>query len=122
MPTQRLTIFMLRDVDDLGDALAEDVAETLDVSDLTQASGLTGRFYAKKSFSRRPAWAAYLDPVVEGGIQGLETSSASGLLLLKVDDQAFALTFGYGRSFLDQRRIERRFGRLSPLEWCNSGS
>lgn len=110
MPTQRLTIFLLRDVDDFGDSIADDVAETLDVQDLTQASGLTGRFYSKKSFSRKPAWAGYLDPAVEGGVQGLRTSSASGLLLLRVDDHTFALTFGYGRSFLDQRRIERRFG------------
>lgn len=37
-------------------------------------------------------------------------SSASGLLLLTVDGHTFALTFGYGRSFLDQTKIERRFG------------
>jgi uncharacterized protein (TIGR04141 family) len=110
MPTQRLTIFLLRDIVDLGDALADDVAKTLEVSDLTQASGLAGRFYFKKSFSRKPGWATYLDPVVAGGVQGLQSSSASGLLLLQVDDHTFALTFGYGRSFLDQARIERRFG------------
>lgn len=110
MPTQRLTIFLLRDAVDFGDALADDVAKTLDERDLTQASGLTGRFYSKKSFSRKPGWAGYLDPVVEGGVQGLRTSSASGLLLLQVGGHAFAMTFGYGRSFLDQRRIERRFG------------
>jgi uncharacterized protein (TIGR04141 family) len=110
MPTQRLTIFLLRDIADLDDALADDVAKTLEVSDLTQTSGLTGRFYSKKSFSRRPGWAAYLDPVVDGGVLGLQSSSASGLLLLQVDSNTFALTFGYGRSFLDQARIERRFG------------
>lgn len=110
MPTQRLTIFLLRDVDDLGHALADDITAKLDVSDLTQASGLKGRFYSKKSFSRRPAWATYLDPVVDGGVQGLQSSSASGLLLLQVDSNTFALTFGYGRSFLNQARIERRFG------------
>jgi uncharacterized protein (TIGR04141 family) len=110
MPAQRLTIFLLRDVADFEDALAEDVANALDASELTQASGLTGRFYSKKSFGRRPGWATYLDPVVEGGVQGPESSSASGLLLLRVDGFTFALTFGYGRSFLDQARIERRFG------------
>jgi uncharacterized protein (TIGR04141 family) len=110
MPTQRLTIFLLRDIADLGDALTDDMAKTLEVSDLTQASGLTGRFYSKKSFSRKPGWATYLDPVVDGGVQGLQSSSASGLLLLQVDGRTFALTFGYGRSFLDQARIERRFG------------
>lgn len=110
MPTQRLTIFLLRDIADLDDALADDVAKTLDVSELTQASGLTGRFYSKKSFSKKPAWATYLDPAVNGGVQGLQSSSASGLLLLQVDGHTYALTFGYGRSFLDQAKIERRFG------------
>jgi uncharacterized protein (TIGR04141 family) len=104
------TIFLLRDIADLGDALADGLGKTLDGSDLTQASGLTGRFYSKKSFSRKPGWATYVDPVVDGGVQGLQSSSASGLLLLQVDGHTFALTFGYGRSFLDQARIERRFG------------
>jgi uncharacterized protein (TIGR04141 family) len=110
MPTQRLTIFLLRDIVDFSDALADDVAQTLEVRDLTQASGLTGRFYSKKSFPRKPGWVTYLDHVVDGGVQGLQSASASGLLLLRVDGRTFALTFGYGRSFLDQARIERRFG------------
>lgn len=110
MPTQRLTIFLLRDITDVDDALSDDVAKTLDASELTQASGLIGRFYSTKSFSKKPGWVAYLDPVVNGGIQGIQSSSASGLLLLKVDGHTFALTFGYGRSFLDQAKIERRFG------------
>ncbi len=110
MPTQRLTIYLLRDVSDLADALADDMAETLDVGELTQASGLKGRVYSKKSLSRKPGWTGYLDPVVDGGVQGLRSSSASGLLLLQVDGNTYALTFGYGRSFLNQAKIERRFG------------
>lgn len=110
MPTQRLTIFLLRDITDLAEALAEDVASSLEAKDLTAASGLSGRFYSKRPFSRKPGWATYLDPVVDGGVQGLQSSSASGLLLLQVDGHIFALTFGYGRSFLDQSKIERRFG------------
>jgi len=110
MATQRLTIFLLRDITDLDDALGDGVAKTVDASELTQASGLTGRFYSKKSFSRKPGWAAYLDPAVDGGVQGLQSSSASGLLLLQVDGHTYALTFGYGRSFLDQTKVERRFG------------
>lgn len=40
----------------------------------------------------------------------MQSASASGLLVLHVDGHSFALTFGYGRSFLDQAKIERRFG------------
>lgn len=110
MATQRITVFLLRDVGALDDALADDVASGLVASELTQASGLTGRFYSKKSFLRSPGWVKYLDPAVRGGIQGLQSASASGLLLLQVDGHVFALTFGYGRSFLNQAKIERRFG------------
>lgn len=110
MPTQRLTIFLLHNITELDDALADDVAKTLDARDLAQTSGLTGRFYSKKSFSKRPGWATYLDPAVDGGVQDLQSSSASGLLLLQVDGHTYGLTFGYARSFLDQAKIERRFG------------
>lgn len=110
MAVQRLTIFLLRDVDDLDSALAEDVAKGLNISELKESSGLMGRFYSKKSFPRIPSWAEYVEPVVEGGVQGVQTASSSGLLLLKVDGNTFALTFGYGRTFLDQAKIERRFG------------
>lgn len=110
MSTQRLTIFLLREIADFDDALAEDVIPGLTGSELTEESGLTGRFYSKKSFSRIPGWVKYIDPVVDGGVQGVQSASAAGLLLLKVDDHVFALTFGYGRSFLNQAKIERRFG------------
>lgn len=110
VPTQRLTIYLLRDVNDPDDALADVAATGLDSSGLTEASGLNGRFYSRKSFSRTPGWAKYLDPVLDADVQGLQSASASGLLVLKVDDLSFALTFGYGRSFLNQAKVERRFG------------
>lgn len=52
----------------------------------------------------------YVDPVVSGGIQGIRSASSSGLLLLEVAGKTFGLTFGYGRNFLNQAKIERRFG------------
>lgn len=111
MAVQRLTIFLLRDVgDDLDNALAEDVIQGLDVSELREASGLNGRFYSKKSFPRTPSWAKYVEPVVASGVQGVQSASSSGLMLLRVDGNTFGLTFGYGRTLLDQAKIERRFG------------
>lgn len=110
MSTQRLTIFLLRDVGAFEEALADDGTANIVSSDLTKASTLTGRFYAKKSFTHTPGWVKYVNPAIEGGVQGIESASASGMLLLRVDDHTFALTFGYGRSFLNQAKIERRFG------------
>jgi uncharacterized protein (TIGR04141 family) len=110
MRTQRLTIFLLRDVEQFDDAIDDDASAGLEISQLTESSGLAGRFYSKKNFASTPSWAKYVEPAVEGGIHGVQSASASGLLVLSVDDHTFALTFGYGRSFLDQAKIERRFG------------
>lgn len=110
MPTQRLTIFLLRDIHNPDDALAPDMVSGLNTSTLTAASGLDGRFYSRKSFPRTPGWASFVDPVVVGGVQGVQSASASGLLVLMLDGNAFALTFGYGRGFLNQAKVERRFG------------
>ncbi|WP_336706506.1 DUF6119 family protein [Oerskovia sp. USHLN155] len=110
MSTQRLTIFLLREVTEPDDALAEDGTTGLVHSELTAGSGLAGRFYSRKNFPSTPSWATYVEPVVEGGLQGVQSASASGLLVLKVDNHMFALTFGYGRTFLNQAKIERRFG------------
>lgn len=110
MRTQRLTIFLLRDVDQVDEAIDDDAGPGLEISELTESSGLTGRFYSKKNFPATPSWAKYVEPAVEGGIHGVQSASASGLLVLQVDEHTFALTFGYGRSFLDQAKIERRFG------------
>lgn len=119
MPTQRLTIFLLREVDGPDDALADDVAAALETKDLTAASGLSGRFYVKRSSPNTPSWVNYLNPVVDGGIQGPRSASASGLLVLAVDGHQFALTFGYGRSLLNQAKIERRFGLKVALNLIN---
>jgi uncharacterized protein (TIGR04141 family) len=108
--TQRLTIFLLKDITQPDDALAEDGVAGLETGELTTVSALNGKFYWKKNAPSTPGWAKFVEPVVEGGIQGLQSASSSGLLVLVVDEHAFALAFGYGRSFLNQARIERRFG------------
>lgn len=110
MRTQRLTIFLLRDVTEPSDALAEDGMEGLEVGTLEDAAGLQGAFFSRRNFARSPEWVKFVEPVVVGGVQGLQSASAAGLLVLVVDGHYFALSFGYGRAFLNPAKIERRFG------------
>ena len=110
MPTQRLTIFLLQDVRSVTDALSEDLPKSVTSQSLTVGSGLSGAFYSSANPPTPPSWAKYLDPVLVGGAPALRSASASGLLILEVDSHFFALTFGYGRSFLNPAKIQRRFG------------
>lgn len=110
MASQRLTVFLLKDVDGFDEAL--DLEEGTDVfeADVSPDAGMEGKFYSKASKVDPPGWLSYLAPVLDGPPDDLRSASASGLLLLRVDGDVFALTFGYGRSLLNQSKIVRRFG------------
>jgi len=108
--TQRLTIFLLRDVKTADDAIEPGLLKALQRRSLGSSS-LDGAFYSSISHVNRPSWASYVDPLVSGGrLDNLKSASASGLLIIKAESNFFALTFGYGRSMLDLSKIERRFG------------
>ena len=108
MATNRLTIYLLRDVVEFDDAL--EPTKPFQTLALNPASGLEGAFYYSSPPATPPAWAFYVQPVLESALTTVTTSSASGLLVLKSGERHFALTFGYGRSFLEPSKIEHQFG------------
>jgi len=108
MPTTRLTIYLLRDVATPGDAIAADKSPKQ--AALDPASGLAGEFFYAPRAAVQPSWVGFVQPVVASPLAGLTSASASGLLVLKVADEFFAFTFGYGRSFLNPAKIEHQFG------------
>lgn len=69
-----------------------------------------GQFYATATPPRTPTWVNFVAPTLVSTPQTLRSSSSSGLLVVKADTDFFALTFGYGRAFLDQSKIQRQFG------------
>jgi uncharacterized protein (TIGR04141 family) len=102
----RLTIYLLRDVNEFADALNSERSPT----SIDLRPGIAGNFYYESRPASPPAWLNYLQPLLVEPPRRLLSSSASGLLLLKSSDRFFALTFGYGRSFLDLSKVEHRFG------------
>lgn len=106
MTMHRLTVYLLRDIETASDAL--DPEKPCDEWPLT--GGLEGAFYSRARSAKEAPWVAYVSPALAGSLQNMTTSSASGLLILKAAESFFAFTFGYGRSLLDQSKIEHRFG------------
>jgi len=108
MASQRLTVYLMReDVVDYADARIRTTAA--EEFDLSQGSGVEGRFYRVQSPPKTPPWASFVGSVLDRSLTVL-TSSASGLLLVRSSGRIFALTFGYGRSLLDLSKIEFQFG------------
>lgn len=121
MKSRRLTIYLLREeVVGFDDALSKDKNAT--AVELAPSSGLDGRFYYLTPHSSPPSWVSFVQPVLDGHLATIRTSSASGLLVIKASSRIFALTFGYGRSLLDLAKIEYQFGlrvalnRIDPTQ------
>lgn len=106
MASTRLTVYLLRNVNEFADALNSERSPT----SIDLRPGVEGNFYYESRPASPPAWLDYLQPLLVEPPLRLLSSSASGLLLLKASDRIFALTFGYGRGFLDLSKVEHRFG------------
>jgi uncharacterized protein (TIGR04141 family) len=117
---KRLTVLLLNDIAGPDEAIRSTRNPT--AINLDPASGTTGRFYFQASHSSTPGWIAEVQPVLSAPIAAVFSASASGLLILKASGRYFAITFGYGKSFLDPSKIERQFGlrvalnRIDPTQ------
>jgi hypothetical protein len=67
----------------------------------------------RSSHPNPPGWVADLNPVLTAPLQLIFSASASGLLVLETSGRHFAITFGYGKGFLDPAKIQRQLGLLS---------
>lgn len=108
MGTSRLTIYLLRNVVAPKDAIDPDKSPT--EVPLDPSGGLDGMFYYSSRQAGAPAWVSFVQPLLSVPLQSLMTSSASGLLILSAGGRLFALTFGYGKGFLNPLKIEHQFG------------
>ncbi len=109
LKNRRLTIYLMQeDIEEFDDALDEEKPSI--VVELLDDSGMEGRFYYLKAQPMIPPWVGFVQPVLADQITNLKASSTSALLLLRVSQRVFALTFGYGRSLLDLSKIEYQFG------------
>ena len=78
-----------------------------------------GRLYIDKKFARPPRWGRHFEPLgLSSDVFG-ESAAPDAALVLEVDGQTFAVTFGTGRHILKQENIEERFGLLVVLNSIN---
>lgn len=115
-PRRRLTVFLLQDVEEFSDAL--DAEQNPREEPVASDVGFEGTFYWQTSGSRTPDWVPFVTPALSQA-PDVHTASSSGLLVLKSAERFFAVTFGYGRSLLDQSKVVRQFGLKVVLNTIN---
>ncbi|MCE4548049.1 MULTISPECIES: TIGR04141 family sporadically distributed protein [unclassified Caballeronia] len=119
---RRLNLFMAKP-SDKGQMFADLLADA-PVNDYPMANnlGIDGVLYVKRSEEKRPSWGSMLDEVAGRVIPDLANRSSSAVLLLRVDDDIFAFTFGYGRYLIEQSRFVQDFGLRTALNTLDEKS
>ena len=108
--------------------LKEDIKEAVqaftelqDGEDLIHIKGGTIELYYKDSPEKPPSWASRIKPFCKEGKFNVKSSTCGAVLLIKPEktNRYFALSFGYGSSFIESSSIEEGFGLKVALNIMN---
>jgi uncharacterized protein (TIGR04141 family) len=105
--TYSLTIYMLKpDITDVADTVKDPMSGFIDI----KLGSYDGKLFYKQNPTRPPGWVKLFKPIARDTLNDLYNTSTSAVLLILVERQFFALTFGYGRSILKTDCFEENFG------------
>lgn len=114
---QRFNILLLKEeVLDGSDALKDtQQALALNAFPLKDELPFTGTLYLKNTAPRPPAWQRFIEEGTAERLAGLFNQSSSALLVLESDNRLFCVSYGHARHWIDDDKIERRFGLIVTL-------
>ena len=120
---RRLNLFMAKPLGDgqmlFADLLADAPVDTYPMADTL---GIDGVICVRRSAEKRPSWGPVLDEVAGRVIPDLANRSSSAVLLVRVEGDVFAFTFGYGRYLIDQSLFVQDFGLRTALNTLDEKS
>lgn len=119
---RRLNLFLAKPLGDgqvFTDLLTDAPVDTYPMADRL---GLDGVLYVRKSEHKRPSWGSLLDEIAGRDIPDLANRSCSAALVLRVDGDIFAFTFGYGRYLIEQSLFVQDFGLRAALNTLDEKS
>lgn len=119
---RRLNLFLAKPLGD-GQVFADLLTDALvDTYPMADRLGLDGVLYVRKSEHKRPSWGSLLDEIAGRDIPDLANRSCSAALVLRVDGDIFAFTFGYGRYLIEQSLFVQDFGLRAALNTLDEKS
>ncbi|WP_180297611.1 TIGR04141 family sporadically distributed protein [Snodgrassella alvi] len=70
----------------------------------------TGYLYYKSNLPKSPRWVSLFEQFIDDTLEDVKNSSSSAIFIIKASKRFFALTFGYGKSLLQNGCYEENFG------------
>lgn len=87
----------------------------VDAHSINKEHTIDGQFFIKKPTTKKPKWAEHAEKLIGKDLDELLNKSSSAVFILKVDDNIFAFTFGYGRFLLNHKYFVSDFGIKTAL-------
>jgi uncharacterized protein (TIGR04141 family) len=111
---QRLNIFLLKEGTTLPQAVRDDVGELSSFA-ISEEFAFRGEIKVKTTRPLPTTWQQFVRSGTQEAMPDLVSQSSGALILLTVDDRVFCVAWGNGRHWIDDKRIERRFGMIVTL-------
>ena len=117
---QRLNVFLIKPGVQIGDVVRQDV-ENLAQYPIRGDLDFTGTIFASSPPANAPRWQQFVQSGTPQQLDVLLNRSASALIVLEFNGRVFAVAFGFGRHWIDDRCIVRRFGMIVTLNVVDPG-
>lgn len=109
-----------KEVDSFEECIKKDVINHLTKYTVDSSIGLPGRIYVHETIKKLPKWYSHLSELTTEKIKIDENASNKATITLKHDNRYFSITYGYGKSILDESTIVRNFGLMTGVNLIDS--
>ena len=113
MTSTRLTIYLSKEKDDSDAEIIRDI-DVLTAHRIEVAEAESAVLYIRAAQPHPPSWAQFFSGYVDKKDIG-NSSSPGGVLVVRLKDSTFLITFGLGRHLIVNSRIQRDFGLIVAL-------
>ena len=121
---EKLNIFLMKEgTSELG-ALRSGLSGLRNIP-ISITMGFSGVISVRRSDQLPPRWVEFIKAGTDGSIGDLKNQNCGAVISLGASGRTFCITFGSGFHWIDDQKVERRFGMMVTLnsvhpEWIRS--
>ena len=120
-PIQRLSVWRFKAGTLANDAWDSSIKGLIGTA-FDAGDDLVGTLVTRRSAQKIPNWVSFLQSGIGPAVPGLQTQSASALILIEAGGRLYGITYGSSRHWLTRTAIERRFGMMATLNSVEENS
>lgn len=103
------------EVKSFDDCVKSNLRDTLQKYEVKKSVGMSGKIYVHSTVKKPPKWYGQLNKLSKDNVEIDENASNKAIVVFKHRKRYFSITYGYGKSILDDSTIVRNFGLITSV-------